>query len=83
MLRIAAAQDGAVPAAKRPRIAQADGGESSAEDGGGGELMVLVFNLGGGTCDASLISLDAGILEVRLYCTVGVDLQRPWSISSS
>ena len=26
--------------------------------------MVLVFNLGGGTCDASLISLDAGILEV-------------------
>ncbi len=64
MLRIAAAQDGAVPAAKRPRVAQADGGESSA-DGGGGELMVLVFNLGGGTCDASLISLDAGILEVR------------------
>ena len=45
-------------------MAQADGGESSA-DGGGGELTVLVFNLGGGTCDASLISLDAGILEAR------------------
>ena len=34
----------------------------------GGELMVLVFNLGGGTCDASLISLDAGILEVSRSC---------------
>ncbi len=73
MLRIAAAQDGAVPAAKRPRIAQADGGELSAD--GGSELMVLVFNLGGGTCDASLISLDAGILEVRLYCEVAMDLR--------
>ena len=38
---------------------------------GGGELMVLVFNLGGGTCDASLISLDAGILEVPPSCGSG------------
>ena len=34
--------------------------------------MVLVFNLGGGTCDASLISLDAGILEVHTYPALGL-----------
>ena len=46
-------------------MAQADAGDL-ADGGGSSELTVLVFNLGGGTCDASLISLDAGILEARL-----------------
>lgn len=32
------------------------------------ERTVLVFNLGGGTCDVSLIVLDAGVLEVRGQC---------------
>ena len=62
-------------------MAQADGGESSA-DGGGGELIVLVFNLGGGTCDASLILLDAGILEVRLCRDFSPSQQRSRSILS-
>lgn len=43
----------------------AQGDDAGGPGGGTGELMVLVFNLGGGTCDASLISLDAGILEAR------------------
>lgn len=32
----------------------------------GTERTALVFNLGGGTCDISLIVLDAGVLEVRV-----------------
>ena len=35
------------------------------EEPSGSERTALVFNLGGGTCDASLIVMDAGVLEVR------------------
>ena len=42
-----------------------EGEEEEAEEPTGTERTALIFNLGGGTCDVSLVVLDAGVLEAR------------------